>query len=50
MTRKNVSNEERDPCLTQDTGYFVNNKEYQEHLETHSGKRQAVRHRERHCL
>ncbi|KAF8341779.1 hypothetical protein F5887DRAFT_918968 [Amanita rubescens] len=41
MTRKNVSNEERDPCLTQHRGYFVNSKEYQDHLQTHGGKRQA---------
>lgn len=42
MTRKKVSNEERDPCLTQSRGYFVNNKDYQGHLQTHAGERQAV--------
>ncbi|KAF8326255.1 hypothetical protein F5887DRAFT_900090 [Amanita rubescens] len=41
MTRKKVSNEERDPCLTQNRGYFVNSKDYQEHLQTHGGKLQA---------
>ena len=42
MTRKKVSTEGRDPCLTQNRGYFVNNEDYQEHLQTHGGKRQAV--------
>ncbi|KIL54859.1 hypothetical protein M378DRAFT_91785, partial [Amanita muscaria Koide BX008] len=41
MSRKKVSNEECDPCLTQNRGYFVDNSDYQDHLKTYGGQRQA---------
>ncbi|KAM6490840.1 hypothetical protein JOM56_013709 [Amanita muscaria] len=41
MSRKKVSNEEHDPCLTQNWGYFVDNSDYQDHLKTYGGQRQA---------
>lgn len=43
MSRKNVSSKERDPCLTQGHGYFIDNDEFEAHLEAHKGERQPVR-------
>lgn len=42
MSRKGVSSKERDPCLTEGCGYFVNDDKLAEHLEAHKGKRQEV--------
>jgi hypothetical protein len=43
MSRKGVSSKERDPCLTEGHGYFVNDDELAAHLEAHKGKPQEVR-------
>ena len=42
MSRKGVSSKERDPCLTEGRGYFVDDDKLAEHLEAHKGKRQEV--------
>jgi hypothetical protein len=42
MSRKGVSSKERDPCLTEGHGYFVNDDELAAHLEAHKGKPQEV--------
>jgi hypothetical protein len=44
MSRKGVSSKERDPCLTEGRGYFVDDDKLAEHLEAHKGKRQEVCH------
>ena len=42
MSRKGVSSKERDPCLTEGRGYFVDDGKLAAHLEAHKGKRQEV--------
>jgi hypothetical protein len=42
MSRKNVSSKERDPCLTDGRGYFVDDDKLAAHLEAHKGERQEV--------
>ena len=42
MSRKGVSSDERDPCLTRNRGYFVDQAELAAHLEAHKGHRQEV--------
>ena len=42
MSQKGVSSDERDPCLTQSHGYFVDQTELVAHLEAHKGHRQEV--------
>ena len=42
MTRRGVSSDERDPCLTQNRGYFVDRAELAAHLEAHKGQPQEV--------
>ena len=42
MSRKGVSSKERDPCLTEGHGYFVDDDKLATHLEAHKGKRQEV--------
>lgn len=42
MSRKNVSSKERDPCLIDGRGYFVDDDKLAVHLEAHKGKRQEV--------
>ena len=42
MSRRGASNDERDPCLTQNHGYFVDRAELAAHLEAHKGQPQEV--------
>ena len=42
MSRKGVSSKERDPCLTEGRGYFVDDDKLAAHLEVHKGKPQKV--------
>jgi hypothetical protein len=42
MSRKGVSTKDRDPCLTQGRGYFVEDDGFLAHLEAHKGYRQEV--------
>ena len=42
MSRKGVSSNQRDPCLTQNCGYFVDQTELAAHLEAHKGQSQEV--------
>lgn len=44
MSRKSVSSKERDPCLTEGRGYFVDDEKLAAHLEEHKGKPQEVCH------
>ena len=38
MSRKGVSSKERDPCLTEGHGFFVDDDKLAAHLEAHKGK------------
>jgi hypothetical protein len=42
MSRRGVSSDERDPCLTQNRGYFVDRAELAAHIEAHQGQSQEV--------
>jgi hypothetical protein len=42
LRRKKVSSESKDPALNQGYGYFVNTLPYIEHIEKHTGEKQAV--------
>jgi hypothetical protein len=42
MSRKGVSSKDRDPCLTEGRGYFVDGDKLVAHFEAHKGKRQEV--------
>ena len=42
MSRRGASSNERDPCLTQNRGYFVDQAELAAHLEAHKGQPQEV--------
>jgi Kyakuja-Dileera-Zisupton transposase len=42
MSRRGASSDERDPCLTQNRGYFVDQPELAAHLEAHKGQPQEV--------
>lgn len=42
MSRKGVSTKERDPCLTEGHGYFVEDSGFLAHLEAHKGYRQEA--------
>ena len=42
MSRKGVSSKDRDPCLTEGRGFFVNDDKLSAHLEAHKGKPQEV--------
>jgi hypothetical protein len=42
MSRKNVSSQEKDPCLSHGSGYFVEDTGYHDHLEAHAAERQMV--------
>lgn len=42
MSRKGVSSKERDPCLTEGHGLFVDDDKLAAHLEAHKGKPQEV--------
>jgi hypothetical protein len=42
MSRKGVSSKERDPCLTEGRGYFVDDDKLAAHIEAHKGKPQEV--------
>ena len=43
MSRKGVSSKDRDPCLTEGRGYFVDDDKLAAHIEAHKGKPQEVR-------
>ena len=43
MSQKGVSSKERDPCLTEGHGFFVDDDKLAAHLEAHKGKHQEVR-------
>ena len=42
MSRRWASSDDRDPCLTQNRGYFVDRAELAAHLEAHKGQPQEV--------
>jgi hypothetical protein len=42
MSWRGASSDERDPCLTQNCGYFVDRAELAAHLEAHKGQLQEV--------
>ena len=42
MSQRGASSDERDPCLTQNQGYFVDQPELAAHLEAHKGQLQDV--------
>jgi hypothetical protein len=42
MSQRGASSDERDPCLTQNRGYFVDRAELAAHLEAHKGQPQEV--------
>ena len=42
MSQRDISNDERDPSLTQNRGYFVDKAELEAHIEAHKGQPQEV--------